>query len=586
MEMSIEHPNSFRSIAQCVKDLVAIKSALDSAGIDGMEYMRYLVKKGNRGDITNISDRINAAGNMFFDHTDTLMLIDGFKSNGIDTRERLHTISSLAQLIAAGLRIKGMNVNEVIKHEPPIQQEHLLRERFKEIYEYTDRHIEHAKNTGTDTCIDMDIARKNLSYCFAVGSNPKIAQVISEKNRAERGFDIKYNLGFERKFMEALGSAGSRAQYNYLKGSLDYIPKIAEFLTGIKVDGASIDEPTRKVIDGAFPYGDRISKFYIEELKEVLRIRFTNPSNFTEMVNKLPGNIAVRNAMARRGTDLDAIGRFEYRYRNFTKRSDTANAQIRKLHKSFLDQSRLTGLRNEPFIQSDPYEAAIKLLEYADRNRLAERDERFKTLTETAISIVKLNGIIKDDTHEIIFYCPTDPIERMQLGEPFEQCCLGLNRSNKFGAWQRGIDANNIIVYASEATGEDGRGRVIGRVSLVESDKGLLLSSQFMHEMNTEPFGNYEGWMECLSNLATETGRRIVIPSNILSDGAISKLAKTYRLKPEYNLIAHLDKAVCSRVYMEFRNLDNDSNVYMSGSGYTLPIAYAYVIEPKPKLRK
>ena len=587
MEMSVEHPNSFKSVAQSVGELVSIKSLLDDVGADGMGYMKYLAKKGSRGEITKISDRLRAAGTSMSENRDVLIFIEGLKQHGIDTRERLVAISALAQLTAAGSRLSRYEIKNVVKLEPPEATEADLRLHFPDIYAYLDRHIKRAKETGKETCIDTKSVGANLSRCLAVGMNPQIEQVIAEKKRLSNGLDLKFRTGFERKFMDTLESAGARAQYRYLMNSLDYIPKIAKLLTGLNVEGSSIDEPTRKVIDGAFPFNDKKSKWNLEELKNILKVHLADPSKTTEWVNLLPENASVIASMKRHGTDIDAIKGFEFRYRNFTNRADTANARITQLGKKMQYLAEKTGVSKELDLKStDQLDVALEFMKYAEKNRLESRGGKVSEMVDTAESIINLNEMVKNGTQEIVFYCPVNPIEKMQLGVYFEKCCLGLDKSSRYGAWQRGIDANSIVMYAAESIGEHGRGQVIGRASFVESDKGILLSSYFMHAPNVDPFGNYEGWMESMSSLATAAGRRIIMPSNMVSSIAMSGLAQTYKLKYEKNIVAHIDRAVCSRVYTEFRNMENENNLILGAGGFDLHIASAYVLEPKPKLRK
>ena len=587
MKMSVEHPNSFKSIAQSVGELVSIKSLLDDADTDGMNYMIYLAKKGSRGEITKVSDRLRAAGPMLSDNRDTLIFIEGLRQHNIDTRERLAAISALAQLTAAGSRLSRYEIKSLVKFEPPEASETDLRSHFADIYAYVDRHAKRAKETGSDTCIDTKMIGVNLSRCIAAGMIPQIEQVIAEKKRLSNGMDLKFRTGFERKFMDALESVGVRAQYRYLMGSLDYIPKIAKLLTGLDVEGSLIDEPTRNVIDGAFPFNNKKSKWNLEELRNLLKVQLTDSSKTTEWMNSLPENASVLASMKRRGTDIDAIKRFEFRYRNFTNRADTANARMTVLGRKMQYLTEKTGISNELNLKStNRLDAAFEFMQYAERNRLSARGGKISEIIDTAESIIKLSEMVKNGTQEIVFYCPVNPIEKMQLGVPFEKCCLGLDKSSRYGAWQRGIDANNIVMYAAEAVGEHGRGQIIGRASFVESDRGILLSSYFMHAPNVDPFGNYEGWMESMSSLATEAGRRIIMPSNMVSGIVMSDLAKTYELRYEKNIVAHIDKAVCGRVYTEFRNMENENNITVGTGGFDIHIAEAYVLEPKPKLRK
>jgi hypothetical protein len=174
---------------------------------------------------------------------------------------------------------------------------------------------------------------------------------------------------------------------------------------------------------------------------------------------------------------------------------------------------------------------------------------------------------IPEKNTKLNFYVEKDTLKKLQLGMSFASC---LNiRSGEFGnaAVTRAIDANNITVYVKNEEHE-----VVSRVSLIDSDKGLLVISKFYvnpeGKTDVEDIGS--NWEGALNNLAKKSGRDIIIPH---------KYGKTIYIPQITNKVdLRLDMAVCDFVYSDVEEIGGTD---IDATGKEIEGVDAYIIRSR-----
>jgi len=561
-------PEEFERVIDRAPELLLYHTKLLKSEYDASEETRFLIKKGNKAEITRLAVNVGS-GIALAEHYHPELLEYLQKSKEfLPVAERIKAIDR----VSVFLRLEG-DLPEELKAEkakdfkrilgegrkPTEEDEQELREKFPEVMGYVDRHKAHADSTpGYESPISEEEVLEMLLVARDCGRELNLNVVKKEKQQLASGREVAFKPKFEEKFVSELRSSVRMARQNALLEALDAHRAILSVICGRKIaQEEEISENLGNVLEGFFgiKYNQRV-------LADLVRIYHEEgPEAAIEWISGLEGNKRVVKKMEERGTNVKAMHEFKLvlelsASQSFQEKQELRAAMIFSELKSLVRQLGYSGLEELGVEETgdreaDSIEVAKKLNERARQGGFSPEqkiivDDVNEHLAHLKTSVGQLHSI--EEGKKVVFFVPRDPIEEAQMGVGFPSCLDIKKGSNRHGAVARTVDENNPNIFAAEG---DENGQVISRVSLLESDKGFLVNSQFYENTTLDLFNEGESWVDVLLEFSRQTGREVmIVPTLFASHPKIVELLKAYGFELE-EVGVHIDKAVCDVIYSD-----------------------------------
>ncbi len=540
---------------------------LHQAGVDAENETVYMVRKGNKARITKHYRSVkNGAGNLSIDGLAVALDFVSAKmpSLGFTAEQRMEALDKLLQFAAISQNLSSDAFHRVsgVFYRRDLSDDE-LRNRYPEIMEYVDRHVGYAAGhpefkAALSKDKVMDLLREYLGT-----EEPNIQTVKVEKQQVKKGKDAVIREKYESLFMSDLSRTVERSRYEALMDALSVHRHILARILDEDNPKAAYEVPDmmKPAIEGYTRLEanrgvmrDMLAKYYTD-----------GPEKTQKWLMGLNGNTSVIAEMMARGTDVDAMQTFHVSYdsvaaqklsRKWAERSEQIFQGIKEeLARLGIGDISALGVDGGGSISETAEAVAKKLREMAAEGKLTKDAKRVVDgITNDANALKSFVGQMQlaGEAHRIEFAVPQDPMKRIQMGVGFESCLDIVNGSNNYGAVARTVDANNIVIFASEGDDEE---RVIGRVSLFETDKGLMVNSKFYENTTYDLFNPGGGWINALVELAARSGRELIVPTRFIKSPEAIKTLDAYGFKKE-NIEVKVSRAQCTSVYSDLGSQD------------------------------
>ncbi|MGC8572279.1 MAG: hypothetical protein ACP5LH_03310 [Candidatus Micrarchaeia archaeon] len=123
-----------------------------------------------------------------------------------------------------------------------------------------------------------------------------------------------------------------------------------------------------------------------------------------------------------------------------------------------------------------------------------------------SMGIREIDNILRSE-QTFTFYISQNIMENLNQGVYFDTCLNIVDGNNAFAAVARAISANNFTLYITEGKKDN---KIIGRISLVDSDQGLLVNSKIYIDPKYKDIINGEIIIDVLKKLADASNRSII----------------------------------------------------------------------------
>ena len=444
--------------------------------------------------------------------------------------------AGLSKRIPAEIREKLQKKIEVVLNPPSeALSEEEIRGRCPDAYAYLARH----------SGIDREEAMRLLSTCIRfLGREPNFSSVNTEKQMLSRGREVKIKKKYEENFMKELRHAAGFARCNALKSAVNVHHKILETIIGQELEKRELSDDMKSVLAGYFrlEYNKEIAT------KLIKTYHIEGREAAVKMLSSMPENVRLIREMRGRGTDIEAVNAFEVTYTD-AETTTTEDAAKRESLQVYGEIKRLLGLLGTSMQELGVSEGDNMIENAEDVSKalnekvagggfLPSEDQMLiiKDIKEQVNALKGGIGQLSARDRKAKFYVSTDPMETMCLGVGFLSCHDIEKGSFSYAAVTKTVDANNVTIYA-----ENG-GRRVGRVSLIECDKGFLVCSQFYQNtnLNLMPL-----WNKALEKFAKESGRAVIIPAGYIKTDSPAGTANRTVTR------LHISKGVCDYIYAD-----------------------------------
>ncbi len=559
-------------VADRLPDLTAIHAKLGSSGVDGLIVdmaVKHLINKGDKAFITAFSLRVSKA-----EIPESLPLfLEDIQEAGIDMATVIRAIDAYAVIANSTAEVpeelKGSYVERVRgvlerpgKTEPDEKTLMQLRSRYQDVMEYLDRHLAYAEaNRDYNSPIKRDEVLSVLAACLRVRDSLNLNAVNTEKQQLKMNRTPQIKEKYENAFMKELRRALEGGRFEtLLRLKREAIMIIPSYICGRAISEREFSQEMLNIFEGFF----RITKNNRAVLHEYLRIWIIEGAAAANAwLGGLERNKALVNEMKERGTDIAALEAFSVTYTGMGAKeaSEKIAMRVNQLYGELRSMVHQLGfpvvkaLLGESGSAIEVAEKVVKTL-----NDLVNKDG---ATPEQRVVIDDINQHLKDmrgasgqirmcseTSHEgITFFIETDPVKKLQIGVGFPSCLDITKGSNSFGAVARAFDANNITMYVAQG---DRDSNVVGRISLLDTDKGFLLNSHFYENTNLNLFDSKGGWITALIELVRVTKRDImIVPSLFAVTPNIENMLKIAGSASRREVNAHVSKGVCDEIYTD-----------------------------------
>ncbi|MGC8688269.1 MAG: hypothetical protein ACP5RQ_02625 [Candidatus Micrarchaeia archaeon] len=411
---------------------------------------------------------------------------------------------------------------------------------------YIERHLKSEVSIFNKPDIKEELIKQILYYLKLkksdIAINPdeinsvKIEEKENKKNEIKKKYEAQFIKDFEKKIKIAQIKFKNN-KIEELTRSFD-IPKLilSNILKkDIDTDSLNLQNPyflnvLYGLANGINKYGfdgrDKSIEVNEKILKNIIEIYYNKGNEGAlEYLDNMPENKKLKEIMKERGTDIEALKHFEYR------------SEI-PLNKSKIDEINNT-LRTE---------------------------------------------------EEIIFYVSNDVMKNLNLGvEPLSTCLNIINGDYPYASVPRAVDANNFIVYITVISSNNNKieKKDVGRISLLESDIGILINSNLYIEKEYKNKISKDIIIDFMKELANKSNRRIICETGILNTYQQPDLNKSkdnliYDPQVSYvkNLEVESNYGECQIIYSDiFAGIKNKRDEKDRVLKTTLTSAYCF--EPK-----
>ncbi len=571
-------PDAMARVIDRSPELLVYHRALAGVGYDASEETAFLIKKGNKAEITRLALNLMAVYAMKEEYPADLEYLVKLRKDfkpveRIAALDTMVSFTRIARDLPNEARDKLADARSKLFSFAPSVSEEKLHEAYPDVMEYLGRHA----------AISRDEVLPLLSACLSLGKALNLGTVNIEKQQLKMGAKVEIKEKYEKKFLSELQVAEKRARYESFMERTDIHHAILELVCGGEVERkGELPADFKIALEGYFNV-----QHNRELLGELLRTYYLKgPEEAERWVSGLEGNRKVIKLMESRGTDLDAISKYKASYeaqtQDFQEKYEIRASQVYGELHSLLHQLGYKEMKDLGVEETDDRLATGMALAKVLNQLL--REGNFSS--DQKLIVDDVNGHVENlksalgqlhtvkEGGKVTFFVATDPIKKLRMGVGFPSCLDVTKKSNGHGAVARTIDANNVTLYAADGN-EDGP--IIGRVSLMESDKGFFVNSTFYENTTYDLFAPQGGWVDALVKLANATGRDVIIVPNLFSR-PIPTLAKSLETAGFAlgKVELHVDKAVCDNLYS-----DLGFGEYTPEEGMRLSLE-AYVLKAKP----
>ena len=576
-------PDAMKNVIDRIPELAFYGSILSKFDYDASEEVEFLVKKGNKAQITKLAVSLDRSVTSI--HKDVLGYICSLKGKGFKPDERIAAIDALAAFTRmeysggfspVRMREAKSALSAVLGPKKRIWDDD-VKEKYPDVFEYLDRHYKYAEahpeykspiftEMGDTTELDYLLAE-----CFAANKELNLNTVNTEKQQlgrkdlnapgtqqAARKREVVIKPKYEEKFMSELRTAAERARYGSLMDALDVHRRMLEKICGQKLEKREIPDQMKNVLEGI--YGLRNNEQILVDFVKIYWAQ--GPEAAQKWVRGLEGNVRVEARMRERGTDIEALDSFEVAYDAVKPKEMVVKQQVREaqVYSQIISLMQDLGFKKLEDLEVAGTEDKAATAE-AIAKKLNQLVRENKLSMEEKVIVDEINGHVEDlksavgqlhavsEGRKTAFFISDDPLEALNLGVGFPSCLDISKGVNRFGAVARAIDRNNRTLYVAEG----GRGgQIIGRVSLIECDQGFFVNSHFYENTNYDLFNPEQGWVTALVELGKATGRDVMIVPALFSPHESMKQAlEKAGFVPVSEVAAHIDKAACDAVYSD-----------------------------------
>lgn len=637
LQLSEKMPVEFENARSRLAELIRYGGTLGLLGYNAKEEMEFLVKKGDRAYISRLAHDVSEALDVVYKSSETVTVpfplrhipqfsewyedrklakirrtknretdesiesakgfiayrellsrVSQFRSAGIALQDIIEALDNCAALIGLDEHLSKQmhtrifsNINSVFAVKKVSEKR--LRQRYGEIFEYMERHRAGGSVNRSSSLIkeSYDQIIANLSICYGLNKELSIKTVKREKNILSKGAKVEMIGKYEQHFVTEIEKAVNSARYSSFMEYTSVHSAILRAILGREVKLNAIPAELKNAVEGYLTVDH--NKEHLGKLIEIYALEGAQAA--TRWAYELGGNRQVLKVMSKRGTDIGQINKFEVSFAaskpmDFVEKNKIRVAQIYSeiislVHQLGYGDLEQLGVKRSGKTEQDAVAIYQKLLKISE-------EKKFVREQKLIIEDIKdhINGIrtsvgqlyAAEEGARLKFFISADPIQKMQLGVGFNSCLDIRRGAFSYGAVARGIDANNIVLYASKV----GDAGTVGRVSLVDTDSGLLVNSGFYENTVYDLHGKENGWVSAIAELSRSANRSVLIPTRFVDAGgsmAAALIESGFVLKR--GIGAKIDRAVCAWVY---------SDLYPNerlGSDGTSLVLDAYVMNPK-----
>lgn len=572
-----EHsPEAMGKVLDRSPELLLYHGVLANVGYDASEETAFLIKKGNKAEITRLALDLMAAYVMKSEHPADLEYLVGLRRD-FNPAERIAAIDKMAAFTKVAHDLPYETRTEMAETRAkffapaPSASEGELRNAYPDVMDYLGRH----------PAVKKEEVVPLLSACLSFGKKLNLKTVNIEKQQLGIGAKVEIKEKYEKKFLSELQAAVKRARYDAFMEATDIYYSILDIVCDKKVERkGELPVYFKNALEGYFNV-----QHNKELMKELLGTYYLKgPGEAEKWISGLEGNAEAVKRMAGRGTSIDAVNKFKATYKvpvqKFQEKFEIRTSQVYSELRSLMHQLGYKSMKDLGIAETDDLLANG----VAVAKELNQRVRKGEFSSDQKLIVDDINGHIENlksalgQLHvaegggTVTFFVSTDPIQKLQMGVGFPSCLDITKRSNGHGAVARTIDANNVTLYAADGTE---KGPIIGRVSLMESDKGFFVNSHFYENTTYDLFVPESGWIDALVKFSRAAGRDIMIVPSLFTpaQNMTEALGKAgFSLE---KVKVHIDKAACDYSYSDLGFGD-----YIHEEGHDLEFE-AYVLRAK-----
>ena len=551
----VEYPERSETIVSKSLPLLCFHSSLEKMGVNADMETDLLIKRANRAEISRISELVTSRAFIATAERQVHFVMDA-KKQGITTAESLDALKNLGIFvkIVTGLpdEMKKKLISDInfITFSNVLSEPEELKKAYPDIMEYIHRHTGEnmQRHGGKASKVEKEEAMALLSACHLFNKRLSIPQVNAEKKRIARGEPIILKAGFERKFMEKLRKSAQKARFDALIEACNAHHNIlSDISKTTRITPVEITDDIKDILEGYLNL-----RFNRRQFEDFLRVYTAYGKEYAvDWLRTRPGNVKAIKQMLRRGTDMEGVQNFEVSYRveemgdqlpKYLKAASRLSSEIKHHLKYFNINLRKDDIKTgddllfsaSMALAAIPQLSAMKAELNNDQKILAAKLKRHINELNSMAGIVRAAM----DGTTITFFASGDPIMNMRMGVWFQSCLDIKNGAFSYGAVARAFDANNVTIFAVK--GEGKRGPVVGRVSLIESDRGFVVHSPFYQNPPYNFSRENGGWIDMLLEFAKKSNRDVLLPYDFAPEkffkSALVKKGLNRKIEAEVNV--------------------------------------------------
>lgn len=607
--------------------LLTFHRELGYLGYDASSETEYLIRKGNRDLIKETASLVKNSKLVLFSNSDKsqadwvsenaghLAFLRSLKESVFSDSERVEAIRKVCK-VASGSSAFSKEIRQAL-YAPVYAvyrkaDETAMPEFRKKIEsEYPDLAIYLRKYN-----VDFRKVYPQLHQCVAAGNKLNFSTVKRDMQHVdlERVAEKLRNSGTEwqdlslsparfgrgagkrpyvSRFIEELDNAAMRVKYQQAMKLLnldDIHHKVIEHFSGKSLKKKEMSPELKNAVEGAASITDKGSGKLSRNLISIYYEK--GPKAAADWIKAFDKNKVSEAQMRKQGIQLDAIRKFKVKttVSGFKSVEAARKNEIEQNYKEVIahvDQLREKGLTNieVPKDGGDWLSASVsiskKLNELGNSDVVELAPSKKVKVTDEMRSIIRdINGHISQIRNadgalrvqsrqkDVVFFVPKDPVMALNMGTGFDSCLNIVRGGNKHVAVERVINQP----YHATLLAAEGKenGPVIGRVSLVDTDKGFTVHSKF-YQNTTHKLD--DKWIDVLSRFSKTARSNVIIPTKFVNPQMQHKL-ESMGLQPQSMALEGIYNGPLPDSYSDF-------NVF-NGKQLT----DAYVFKPDAGIRR
>ncbi|MBI5065380.1 hypothetical protein HZA97_04020 [Candidatus Woesearchaeota archaeon] len=362
----------------------------------------------------------------------------------------------------------------------------------------------------------------------------------------------------ERKFLEELDRKVELARFEAFNRAIEdvYYAPLDDLFNKKANRTIRVDEEILNVIT----YFNDSRCIFKEELENLLKIYFEDPSKVQEHIDNLPGNKALEGKV--KGVQEWKKGLSKtYDVSVSEKLKEKLEEESQSEYSSFLRCIEQLEAKIAVPREANLVKKAEAVFEMISKIQIPE-DKQYLVI-EAKHHLTKLKskvGILEMNSQQITFYDSKNPIERMNMGVVSHSCTDITGGANDFASVANTIDNNKKVIYISAD-------KKVGRTLAILTDKGIVTYRKY----DSTNLATDDAWVEYFQTYARQVGVPLIVPRRFVTEGIEKALkargAKSRIVRPT------LQRAVCDQWYDDHAG----ERVRVNDSGYTFTFS-AYVL--------